>query len=255
MKAKKTVLGLSLLCALVFSAFGAASAQAVTHTTQFTCAPKLQGFFDAHCDTVASGGQGTFGHSALPANTMTEEIASNLNTGTETSSWILNGKIAAVELELTCETISAMGSSENNTTSEDIKGTLELEFAGCKLLKPASQAAKCSVTVKTLKANLTSEGMGLKFSPTTGTVLTEIVIAKSGAEACALAGTYKLEGTMFAHGLEGESNGGATIKLTDSDTTKTLTLGGNVAGISGNLTTRMGSTVFPGNPITATTVG
>jgi hypothetical protein len=253
MKAKKTVLGLSLLCALVFSAFGAASAQAVNHTTAFTCDPNasVKDFTDAHCDTKGVGG--SFGHTAIAANTSTEIIGTNTQTSDPPPTWIFKLKIAATTVEIHCGKVGFMGVIENNTTSEDIKGSGVFDLSECTLFKPEAQKEKCTVAIEGKELTFTSEGHGLRFSPVSG-VIAKMTLANKGAEKCALAGTYNMEGTIFAHGQEGTEWSGATWHFTAAETEKTLSFAGNPASLEGTLTFRMGPTATPGNPIVATTL-
>jgi hypothetical protein len=62
MSGRKAIVGLSLLCALVFCAFGAATASAAGGSTAFTCVKGAASadFEDEHCDKGKVGGG--FGH-------------------------------------------------------------------------------------------------------------------------------------------------------------------------------------------------
>jgi hypothetical protein len=56
MTGRRAIIGLSLICALAFAAFGAANASALG-TTQFTCKPGTgAGFSEAHCTSAVPSG-------------------------------------------------------------------------------------------------------------------------------------------------------------------------------------------------------
>ena len=62
MTGRRSVIGLSLLFALLFGALAAQSASATPGTTAFTCstAAAAKSFSDAHCDNETA--EGSYGH-------------------------------------------------------------------------------------------------------------------------------------------------------------------------------------------------
>lgn len=280
---RSTAVGLSLMCALAFCAIVAANAAAKgTTAVECTSGAVTKDFADAHCDKAQSGG--SFGHIGFVNNTITSVSAVNDLTGTA-SSFILEGKIAAVSVAITCESVSATSSVTNSESSGAMTisfGTAQVTFNFCKMLAPASGAGKCSIFVSTASAvptdpmNLgvsvssktgpTGEQiehpineaiffgteMGLKFSSTGGGVITKITI--SGLECpAALKSTFNVEGFAFATGgrggAEATTSSGATLVFTKASTIEGLKFAGNPATLEGTLTTRK----FTGNPLSITT--
>lgn len=282
MTGRKAVVGLSLLCALVFSAFGAASASAKgTTAVECSSAAVTKDFSDAHCDTPATP-QSNFGHIAFENGKETSVSAANDLTGT-LSSFLLKGKIAAVFTEVTCEKVAGTGSVTNKEAAEVMSvtfGKATTEFTVCKVLAPPAAVGKCTVTVNKTESlqsdpmtlglgaektppqggaaiKVLEEGkgteMGLKFSPTAvGGKFT--ILNFTGAECpAAVKGEKPVEGSALAlggrGGLEATSSSGATAKFTQASTLGGLTFAGNPATLEGTLTFRKTG----GNPLSVTT--
>ena len=82
---RKAVIGLSLLSALLFSAFAVQSASALVvkvskNTTAFTCVktePNKGDLKDAHCDEKVDPNKGEYKHDAIALNTTTTVAATN----------------------------------------------------------------------------------------------------------------------------------------------------------------------------------
>src|SRR5689334_16146452 len=70
--ARRSAVGLSLICALVFCALSAQSASAAEgkNTTAFECVKGggAKDFSDAHCDNNVGAGKGEYGHVVLTLN-------------------------------------------------------------------------------------------------------------------------------------------------------------------------------------------
>jgi len=281
---RKAIVGLSLLCALCFCAFGAASASAKGTTAgECTTAAPTKDFSDAHCDTPKAGG--TTGHILFAnglANTVNVTAANDL-TGTA-SPFFLEGKVAGIVVKVECTTVAATGTVTNTENAETKAmtidfGNAETKFTGCTVL---TQEGKCTVTVAATKSvqtdpmNLKKEGaektgpteekvkvveeaagstdMGLKFAPVGAGNFTELTFA---GEACpaAIKGAKPVKGFAYATGgransnLEGTTSSGATAIFSKASTLGGLTFAGNPASLEGTLTFRKSG----GNPLIITT--
>jgi hypothetical protein len=259
---RKGLVGLSLLCALAFCAFGAASASASGGTTAYTCDPEAQelDFEDEHCDNnVGSGGE--FGHTVIPPNEETTITGTNNLTASNFSSWLLKGVIGGTNVEITCETVHAHADIENVPGPPmQVVGEGTLEAENCMLMQPSAQTANCKVTVAPTTSNAATVNgeMKMNFTPT-GAHFTEITIADETGHTCskALKGTFPVEGSAFATGKStgtSPSWSGATLHFTTADTAGTLIFAGHAAELEGTLTFRMDPEGGPeGNPIVFTT--
>lgn len=244
MTGHRVTAGLSLLCALVFCAFAAPSAQAVpSGTAYFECGSGLGAldFSDSHCKTKVAPGTGTFGHKLIAAGSTEVEL-------TNTEGAVFKGTVGGVAAELTATTFTSEATTVENTTVGEAmtgKGVGSGKYTGVVVVKPE----KCSVTggeIKQLSTTSTTEQSGaemwVQFAPKApGTTFAEFEM--SGAE-CALKG-QKLKVTGTAKGLPE----GATLKFTTASTSG-LKLAGNVASLTTTLTTRMKAA---GNPVALTT--
>lgn len=270
MHARKTIIGVCLLCAFAFSAVAAQSAFAIEGTTAFTCAstPGTGTFPTDHCKPVESGTGTAFSHVAIAQDTTTEITGTNAKTNattTEAEKTILKSQLSGVETEIEATGVHGEGWMENKLDASGehyVHGEGVITYTGAKLLKP--QPAKCKLekteySTKQLTATTTGAGMGLTFTPVTPETFIEFTIVKVGAEACPVAGTYKVTGsvtgepegatTVFKHGKVGPPAEGTTGQ-------NTLKLGGNRAGVEGKLTIsgRVKGSGAAYTPLSATTV-
>jgi hypothetical protein len=280
---RRAVIGLSLLCALLFSAFAVQSASAATTgTTAFTCV-KVTGaatgdFKDAHCDETNIG-KGEYVHEPLTTNPTAIE-STNEKTKEKTlqsTPAVFKGEAALSKVEITCTTVKATGSIENG--EEEVGGNkkhiirihngekgkvFSTTYSGCTVQKPST---KCTVTdpvtkkagtvvVKATAVSSETVGagkneMGLVFSPAAGTPFAELLF--EGAE-CALATGkgFPVEGSAVGTGTPVNTaiSAGATVIFTEAMTKETLSFGGKAATFTSAVTTRM----VGGEPISATTV-
>jgi hypothetical protein len=252
---RRTVVGLSLLCALMFSAIAVQSASAAKaiNTTAFTCVAKAGGgFADAHCD---SGVGGNFGHEPIAVGTTTETEATN-EAGKNA---VLKGELGGVKMEITCETVKDEKGTVTNTEpaakSHQVSGSATVNFTKCTVNKPN----KCTVK-EPISTNVNFEGveglgagkneMGLEFKPQAGEIFTTITL--EGAE-CALKGKpLEVKGTAVATGAPAptEKHAGCTLNFTNAMTKETLSIGGKAAEFSSITTVKRKG----GNPIALTTV-
>jgi hypothetical protein len=243
---RKSVLGVVVLCALAFSAFAAGNASA-SFQIAVECAPGGTGFGDAHC--VEAGV--THGHAAIPASpTWTLIDGTNAKTASGTTAAApsrLKGKLSGVETELECTGLSGEGELMNNSGegTEWVEGKGKIHYTGCSVTKPAGKGCKVKGSkVDTEELSATTKGQAaskLAFSPV-GEKFANITI--EGCSVAALNNTFPVTGSLVA------DTNGATTTTTHAGITaqKTLTFGGNPAGLEGALTI----TMFEGNPISLT---
>jgi len=273
---RRSVVGLSLLCAFFLAALGAQSASAVKGTTAFTCVKGggLNDFGDAHCDTAKE--KGGFGHSEIPAELVTELEVTNAktkNNTTESTSAIFTLKGLVGNLEITCGTVS--GTSNNSNVAKGVDGVManegkeiKVDFKACKVLKPEKEKNTCDVKepieltgTSTTRVGLGSEKntMGVEFKPTVdkegkALPLFEITFTDKSPEKCTLNGnTIPVVGTVLATGSRGSdesaSSSGGTLLFTKAMTGETLKWGQFQAFFEGTVTVSMKE----GSPITLTT--
>jgi hypothetical protein len=259
---RRTLVGLSLLSALLFCAFAAqgASAAVAKNTTAVTCVEGgAKDFSDAHCDKAVTPGTGKFGHVAIEngkATTISVTNAKTANNTTEAAPTVLKGTVFGVKNEITCKTVSGEGTltNEGTGTEHKVKGTVTANFTSCTVNKPAGFGCKVKepITVKSNTEGVEGNGpekntMGLEFKPSSGEVFNEVVI-----EGCFLAGTFKTTGTAIGTGTGSPSAkfSGATNVFTNEMTKETLKLAGNPAEVSSTTTVTMSG---GGSPIALTT--
>ncbi len=259
MTGRRAIVGLCMLCALVFSAFAAQSAAAATNgTTAFTCAKASEipgkvgtkGFKDAECKIATENKTGEL------SNVQFEHIEFATATKITGKGGLtkLHSVISGVEVELQSTSLTGTGTMENMLkAAEPLKGehtangTGIIKYAGVTVTKPAGKG--CVVTggaveTKELKATTSEQAMGLKFEPASGTLFAEFNV--TGCTIAALNGKYEVKGSVV-----GEPVGTGTVTTAAGTTAQgTLTLRGQKAGIDGTLNI-LGES---GTPLAATTV-
>jgi hypothetical protein len=264
MFARKAVVGLALLCALLFSAVAAQSASAIKGTTAFTCAPQKEKapFKDAHCKEAVVSSPG-FKHDAIAQDLTTFFHATNnktKNNTTEHTPAILKGKIAGIAVTISCTKVFAHGTLTNkleveppNEKEHYVHGHLTVHYTECKVTGPAG----CKIpgeTIEVPKATVTTTGKGdnVTFAPTEGN---EFVSFKfEGCTVPELNTEYKVLGSVTAQ------SDGATLNFNEAAITKAneLTFGGQAAGLEGSITVSQADateeSAKTGNAITLTTV-
>lgn len=244
MKAKGTIIGLSLLCALLFSAWAtsnATAAEAEYATTAFTCkaqpqpAVDAEGFSDEHCASGTTGKNVKFEHVELTPKLGTEATATNSKTADSTkqsTEFLLTGKIAKLNGEIGCTTAHMQGRLGNlagppmQVYTEKIKMSLTgcttkgfLGFTKCKL-------GKEEVWVKTPTSESITNTMEVEFTPEVPKK-----IAFFSIEGCPIEEEYEVEGTARAIAK------GATLEFTKDSSG--LTMEGAQASLTGQLTLRI----------------
>ena len=260
---RRTVVGLSLLCALLFSAIAVQSASAAKaiNTTAYTCIEGgTKDFSDAHCDTKVAAGTGKFGHESIANNTTTEITVDNDVTGKSTDPAVLAGKAFGAATEITCTTVHGEGWLENTGKEKEhtVRGTVTVNYTGCSVQKPAKCDVKEPIEVKAIAEGVEGiapegKGMGVSFGPDESKNFTQITYINNGAEVCALNGkTVNVEGSAIATGIDPKTiHSGATPDFDHTRITGegTLLFGGVAAGFENTGTVRMKG----GNPIALTT--
>lgn len=248
MSGKRAVLGLSLLCALLVSAWTASSTaagEAKIITTHFRCkeqpspAGDAEGFSDEHCTVAATGKNVKFEHAESFPNRTFRATASNEKTAESTkksTELVLTGKTKGVNGEIGCTTVHQEGEVGN------IPGPPmaawgefhETKIAGC-TTKGFLAFLGCEVgegeivVAEKLVSGTTPNSMEVVYEPKKGEVVG--IFAIEGTECKTPAGNYTIEGS-FA----GIPNG-ATMEFT-KESTKGLTIGGVQAGLTTKLTIR-----------------
>jgi hypothetical protein len=241
-----------MLCALMMSAVAAQGANAETKgNTVFTCKKSAVAgtgtLNDAHCKE--QGGSKNFEHVGVAAETTTELTGSNILTGTERSTAVLNSTQAGIAEEIIAKKVSPGAGTpwvKNRTTGAEhyIEGEGKLLYSEVEVTKPAGKGCAVvggQVETKQLRAtSMSTEGdpklaeeMKLKFEPAEGTLFAEFEI--TGCSTSALNGVYKVEGSLKTDSLE---TTGATLVSTEAAVTTQgkLTVRGQKAGIGGSLT-------------------
>lgn len=265
--ARRSAVGLSLICALLFCALaaGGASAAEGKNTTAFTCVEGggEKDFSDAHCDKKVAGGTGKFGHVAIKTGEATKIVVTNAGTKNETQEAapiIQKGTILGIKSEIECKTLSGEGTLTNEEPSAGVhrvKGSITAKFTTCTVKKPAlgckvKEPIEVSSNVEGVEGlGAGKNEMGLEFKPT-GEHFATLKI-----EGCLVAGTFNVDGTAIATGTPAptEKFTGATSIFTNAMTKETLKLAGNVAEIESSSTVRMAPVEGKQqNPISLTTV-
>ena len=264
---RRVAVGLTLLCALVISAFMASSASAVVAgTTGFTCQPEpaptktTKGFTDEHCNTKEIEGTSVkFIHAPIAQDKTTIIHGTNEKTSSDTlksESAILKTTVAIVgKVQITCEKVFAHGNQTNRlnagTGEHFIHGEkVTILYTGCKFVEPSTckvQGGKIEVTGVT--ATTEKEEMNVRFKPEVGKTF---VVIKT--ENCLGVTEMPVEGSV-----RGQVSG-ATLTFSEAGTTadKSLTVLGAAAGLEGKVTIRQADETQEagktGNPLTATTI-
>jgi hypothetical protein len=260
MTARRSIVGLTVLCALAFSAFAAANASAAG-TTTFTCseAASVKNFSDADCSTKVSEGA-KFGHIAIAEGTATELKATG---GTQT----LTTHVGGIVVELQCTAVKTTSGSSTNTlvsgVMQNLGSGIQLEYTGCTVLKPSGIGCTVghdvgttyvpgTIITNTLKSETiegtTATTTGVKFTPAgvAGTPFAEITISGCTTTPPNLTNA-KVLGTAVG------TPSGANLVFTAASTAG-LTFGGQTASLAGTITvTAKGTKDAAFTPLSVTT--
>jgi len=261
----KSIVGLSLLSALLLCAVAAQSAQAAwepaTNLTAYTCVPGGGGldFTDAHCDHQVTPGTGSFGHEKIANGVKTEIETSNKQTASETTAAqpaVLKSTILGNAVTITCKKVepdtnatSFIINEEPSAEKHNAHGTSAVNFTECNV---EGNGKACSVaepiTLKTLFEGVeepNTKGMAIEFKPDPAG---EPYVTIKFTGTCLLS-EAKVTGLARGTG-SGTTGGGATLEFKPED--EELFFAGVKATFEGKFTTRMAG---GGNPITFTTTG
>ncbi|HSS34361.1 MAG TPA: hypothetical protein VLL27_13880, partial [Solirubrobacterales bacterium] len=183
---RKAVIGLTVLCALLVSAFAAQAASAVG-TTAYTCKGVTAGtgtFKAGHCKP-GDAGTGNFSHVSIANGTSTEITGSDLNTAGEHTGAILKSTVSGSAVELVAKEISGTGTMSNSLNGAEMvasgEGAIKYsgvteKLLGCKVTgKPGGAGV---VETKQLFATTKEVGDKLKFTPKEGTVFAEFELTE-----------------------------------------------------------------------------
>jgi hypothetical protein len=260
----RSIVGLTVLCALVLSAFAAANASAAG-TTTFTCseAATTKNFSDADC---SSTGGTLFGHIAIAEGTATELKATG---GTQT----LTTHIGGIVVEIECSAVKTTSGSSTNTLVSGVMQNLgtgiQLEYTGCTVLKPVGIGCKVghdtfnketgktenfagTIITKILKSETvegtTATTTGVKVFPAggVGTPFAEVTIS-----GCTTSPPNVTDAKVLGTAVGTPS--GANLVFTAASTAG-LTFGGQTASLVGTITvTAKGSKDLAFTPLSITT--
>jgi hypothetical protein len=268
MTRRKTIIGLCMLCALVFSAFAAQGASAATKgTTAFTCVSGQGTLRGEHCLTTGTA-SATFGHVAIAENTTTELEFTNAKTAAETTSasaTVTKGTVGGLALIVTAGKVSrGPGAAwiENKKTAGGehyLHGELQIHYTevtanhGCKVYGGAGKTLAGTILTKQL--TITTEGQGdfLKFqpAPAQGGVIKIFFLSECDP------GFAFLEKEWVVTGSVKGVPTGATVKFLHAEVTAQGTLlWPTVVGLEGSLTFSGRAKGSSGayTPLSATTV-
>jgi hypothetical protein len=264
---RKAIVGLSLLCAFLFSAFSAqgVSAASATNTTAFACVKVAAGatgeFEDAHCDRKVSTKDG-YTHQLINGKTQVE--TTNETTGGAKSTGILEASPFKVATRIECSIASGEGTFENTEPSAKVHsgiGSGSSKFSNCTVIKPVKCTTKeivakigSGVPLEGLTGpNGEANAMGGELQPEAGKPFATITL--EGAE-CALNGLpFPVEGSAIATNGPGTAEAqnrkwtGGTAVYTPA--MSNLVAGGRPATISITTTVKMKG---GGDTIVGTTV-
>jgi hypothetical protein len=268
---RRAVLGLSLLLALLCSAFLAQNAAAVAakNTTAVTCVKGggMQDFKDAHCDENVGAGKGEYGHVAIEPGKTTTVVITNEKTKngtTETTPTTFKGTAFGAKLEGSCQTVTGEGTFKNEEPEPGVhtgSGTGTIKATNCKVDKPLKCTVKEPLEIPGIGSPVEELGagkneMGAELKPAKGEIFSSVTLENKGAEKCALAGKpLEVKGTAIATSALAptEIHSGATAVLTNAMTKETLSLGGNPVEVSGTTTIRPVVEGKIQNPLSSTT--
>jgi hypothetical protein len=244
---RRTIVGLSLLCALVFCAFAASSAQALQGTTAFTCVPVTAGtgdFTDAHCK---NGAKGDFKAEEVTAAN-TETVGTNEKTKgptTEPTPVKLESTFNGVtKVVIECQKATTTGTSFNNEVAAGehmlVKGLVVFTYSECTMPKPVNKggAEACQVNKKVfllggeIITEVEEKAMYVNFRES-GKELGSITIEnKSECPPELTKAPLSVKGTAAADGDT------ATLTFPSLVTTSSVKLGGSAATLSSSITVR-----------------
>lgn len=260
----RSMVGLSLLCALVFCAAAVQSASAAG-TTAFSCVRvvgKTGEFTDADCAGKSANKTGEYEHKEFTPGTTTPKVG----VGAITSA-ALNTTLLTLPVEVVCEVVTGSGKLTNLQpggpgTEMLAKGEeIKVEYKKCTVVKPAKCRVAEPIVVNATSVTKTNLGagneMGTEFKPlVVGGVtqpFTEIEFkdGEKAGEKCALKNMrFPVTGTAISTSTEGGGVGARTNGESEftAAMSGTLKIGGEAMTFSSRITTFEGE-----NAVTGTT--
>jgi hypothetical protein len=260
----RATIGLSLLCALAFSAISATGAMAENKTsTAFTCVKKVKkggaGFSKEHCaaaDAVST--EAEFEHVEIPPGKPTVIDGSNEKTATETTAptnAVMTATIGGLKAVITAKKLTATGELENFedpvTKAMDVKSKKvimhfeEAVLSGALATVEGCKVAKSEITTNELTSTSLVNTMEAEYSGPGG------VFAVVSLEGCK---TKELnEKGISVTGTSKAIGDGATLETTVASTSG-LKAGGQAASYTSKLTVRRTTGTTQEAPISGTTI-
>jgi hypothetical protein len=262
MTARKAIFGLCAVCAMLFSAFAAQSAMAVSQTAVTCKKGSGAGFSDEHCK-IAVGSGASFVHEAFVGET--GGTLTNATTGGAKEPFYLRATIGGLEVIIEAKTVAASGTVMNGESGSEMfaegkASTIKFsevsvvnrscEFVG---RNPDESETTGSVETQPIKGSTKGQAKGVVlFEPQAGSTTKFAEFTLLGAKCpLALLGTYPVYGTVLSNAAEG-----ATLPIkhgtVTSEAAPKLRLKnaeeGPIAGVEGKLTFSAGAP----NPISVT---
>lgn len=237
MTRRRALLGLFTLCLFVLgSIVPQVSAAATNGTTAFTC--KKEGpehaFAKAHC-TAADQVGGEYEEAAVAENTTTALLGTAGTTEGGKEVMKLKYTFSGIATELQAKGLDLEGSLQNlkaESGEHYVEGEAKLTLTGVSVVAPLGECKVKGEKIESTQLKLTTKGQGdaVQLAPVKGEVIAEFTI-----QSCAIAGTYKLTGSV-----KGTADG-ATLTFTHAAGTSegTLRLGSPSApkvGLEGSIT-------------------
>jgi hypothetical protein len=159
--------------------------------------------------------------------------------------YLLKGKAAGVNVEITCNKQTAKGA--NIKGGEQGTGEGKLELSECTVPKPTKCAVAEPITASVkaeLVENTSGETLYVRFLPKEGKTFTTIELKNKGSETCALAERFAVEGSVAAElSPQTEEAEKDTLHFPSSPIKNVLSLSG---------TSEETELTFDGNPATLT---
>jgi hypothetical protein len=182
---------------------------------------------------------------ASPGTKLAEGTAKTLTTEVGSGGLELESSVAGIPLDLKATGISCVSCTVENVGTKAIaNGTLKL--TGVSASEPANCGVPATIETKKVKATVgMEEGSAtvalIKFVPKEGTSFATVELT---GEKCAVAGLYKLNGTLYAKGSNATGAfGNSQPILFDSEIqesiAKSLKFGENAAFLTGTVSTKL----------------
>jgi hypothetical protein len=210
---RKSVVTISVLCALAFAALAAANASAAQRA--YACEEGgAHQWEDEHC-LVPNTTTGAFHHQLLPtsATNITVTNARTISGTTAAAVQKLRGTLVGVQAEVQCTGVAGTGSLANAAAS--VTGTGTLTYSGCTVTQPPGKGCVVtggSVPTNTLEATTVGQTAGhVLIEPVNGFILATVPISKCST--AALNNIWPVEGSLVA------KTNGATATTTHEEVT------------------------------------